>query len=357
MRVVVTGATGNLGTSVLEALSRDPEIDSIVGLARRVPPLVLRDTSFVAADVGKDALAPIFRGADAVIHLAWQLQPSHRPELLEQTNVRGSERVFEASVHAGVPALIYSSSVGAYGGGSKERCVDESWSRDGIASSLYGRQKARVERMLDELEETSASIRVVRMRPALIFKREAASDIRRLFVGPLVPRIAFDRRLLRVVPDHPRLRFQAVHSLDVGEAFRLALHRDVRGAFNLAADPILDAESLSALFDARRVRVTPGFLRGAVGLAWRMHLLPMAEGWVDLAFGVPLMDSRRAHEELGWRPMYRADEALLELVDGLREGAGLDTPPLAPRRGLALARRADPTSLRGRLLKPSEARP
>ena len=82
MRVVVTGATGNLGTSVLEALSRDPEVDSIVGLARRAPSLVLRDTSFVVADVARDALEPIFRGADAVVHLAWQLQPSRdlRPD-------------------------------------------------------------------------------------------------------------------------------------------------------------------------------------------------------------------------------------------------------------------------------------
>lgn len=357
MRIVVTGATGNVGTSVLEALLRDPEADSIVGLARRKPGLELRDTTFVTADVGRDPLEPIFRGADAVVHLAWALQPSHRPDLLEQTNVHGSERVFEAAARAGVRTLVYASSVGTYGGGSKEQRVDESWSTDGIASSLYGRQKARVERILDEVERAAPSMRVVRMRPALVFKREAASSIRRLFIGPFVPRAAFDRRALRVVPDHPRLRFQAVHSLDVGEAFRLALHRDVRGAFNLAAEPVLDPTTLAALFDAKRVHVTPGALRGAVGLGWRAHLVPMAAGWVDLAFGVPLMESRRAHEELGWRPLHGADEALLELVDGLREGAGLDTPPLAPRRGLGLAKPADPSSLRGRLLRPSEAQP
>lgn len=355
MRIVVTGATGNLGTSVLQALARDSDIDEVVGLARRAPRLLVPRTEFRVADVGHDPLEPIFGGADVVIHLAWQLQPSHRPDLLETTNVHGSERVFEAAARTGVSALIYASSIGAYSGGSKERLVDESWPTMGIPSSLYGRQKSRVEEILDDVERASPGMRVVRMRPGLVFKREAASDIRRLFVGPLVPRFLFDPRVIRVVPDHPRLRFQAVHSLDVGEAFRLAARRDVRGAFNLVADPILDSAAIAELFGARRVRMGPGFLRGAVGLAWRMHLLASSAGWIDLAFGVPLLDARRAREELGWRPTRAADAALLELVQGLREGAGIDTPPLAPRRGLSLAAAADPQSLRGRMVQAGAA--
>lgn len=114
MRIVVTGATGNLGTSVVEALSRDASVREIVGLARRTPKLRVPRTEFVSADIGHDPLEPIVRGADVVIHLAWQLQPSHRPDLLETTNVHGSERVFEACARAGVPALLYASSVAAY---------------------------------------------------------------------------------------------------------------------------------------------------------------------------------------------------------------------------------------------------
>ena len=37
MRVVVTGATGNVGTSVLEALGADDRVASVLGLARRRP--------------------------------------------------------------------------------------------------------------------------------------------------------------------------------------------------------------------------------------------------------------------------------------------------------------------------------
>ena len=37
MRIVVTGATGNVGSAVLTRLHEAPEVDSIVGIARRGP--------------------------------------------------------------------------------------------------------------------------------------------------------------------------------------------------------------------------------------------------------------------------------------------------------------------------------
>jgi nucleoside-diphosphate-sugar epimerase len=128
----------------------------------------------------------------------------------------------------------------------------------------------------------------------------------------------------------PRLRFQAVHSYDVGEAYRLALTRDVQGPFNIAAEPVLDPPELARLLRARRVRVPPRLLRLAVAASWRLRLQPSPEGWLDMALAVPIMDTTRARTQLGWTPQMGADEALLDLLRGLREGAGAETPPLDP---------------------------
>src|SRR5688500_14006645 len=51
MRIVVTGATGNVGTSVVAALAADPRVTEIVGLARRRPRLQSPRTTWVEADV------------------------------------------------------------------------------------------------------------------------------------------------------------------------------------------------------------------------------------------------------------------------------------------------------------------
>src|SRR5687767_4113376 len=331
MRVAVIGATGNVGTSLIRALSADPEVESIVGVARRVPGPPVAKVEWVGADITKSELKPALEGADAAVHLAWAIQPSRDDDALRATNVDGSVRVLDAVSKARVPTLVYASSVGAYSPGPKDRAVDESWPTEGIETSFYSRHKAEVESLLDEFERGEPGIRVVRLRPGLIFKREAATEIRRLFLGPLVPRVAFSKRALVAVPDIPSLRFQAVHTEDVAEAYRLALHdEDAQGAYNVAADPVLDPEVLAGILGARRVAVPARALRGLAAATWRARLQPTPEGWLDMALGVPLMDSGRARDELGWTPRHESTDALLELLVGLRDGAGLDSPPLDP---------------------------
>jgi UDP-glucose 4-epimerase len=333
-RVVVVGATGNVGTSVLAALGDEPLIDEIVGLARRRPGLEMPKTRWAQADVGdRAALVEAFHGANAVVHLAWAIQPSRDEATLERINVEGSERVFEAAAEAEVPALVYASSVGAYGPGPKDRAVDESWPTTGIPTSFYSRHKAAVEALLDGFEARHPGIRVVRMRPALIFKGEAASEIRRLFVGPFLPSFLVRPGLIPVVPRISGLRFQAVHSRDVGEAYRQAVVRDVRGAFNLAADPVLDPERLSEALGARPVDLPPRIARALVDWSWKLRLQPSPPGWLDMALRVPLLDSARARQELGWHPRVDSVEALLALMEGMRRSEGLQTPPLDRETG------------------------
>jgi nucleoside-diphosphate-sugar epimerase len=133
-----------------------------------------------------------------------------------------------------------------------------------------------------------------------------------------------------VVPDLPGLRFQAVHSHDVGDAYRLAVLGDVRGAFNIAAEPVLDGKRLAQLLAARAVPVPVGLARALATLSWRLRLQPTPPGWLDLGLTVPLMDTQRARNQLGWTPQHTGADAILDMLAGLREGAGIDTPPLKP---------------------------
>jgi UDP-glucose 4-epimerase len=330
MRVVVVGASGNVGTSLLRSLADEPAVESILGLSRRVPDAEFRKVEWRAADVVRTELTPLFQGADAVVHLAWLIQPSRDQDLMRAVNVDGSARVFRAAADAGVRTLVYASSVGAYAQGPKDRRVDESWPTTGIPTSFYSRHKAEVERLLDRFEREHADVRVVRLRPALIFKREAASGIRRLFAGPLVPGFLLRRELVPILPAPDRLVFQAVHSYDAGEAYRLAVVGEARGAFNIAAEPVLDRDELGRLVGARPVSLPPRVLRAGAAASYRLRLQPSEVGWVDMGLGVPLMDASRAREELGWEPAYRATDALRDLFAGMREGAGLETPPLEP---------------------------
>ncbi|MGW6470428.1 SDR family oxidoreductase [Streptomyces nigra] len=333
-RIVVTGATGNVGTSVVRLLSEDPEVGSVVGLARRKPDVGPAKTEWAAADLASrhTDLAGVFAGADAVVHLAWAFQPTHDPATTWRTNVLGSLRVYEAVAEAKVPALIHASSVGAYSPGPKDHPVDESWPTHGWPDAAYCREKAYLERTLDTFEREHPEVRVVRMRPAFLFKRASASEQRRIFGGRFLPGPLLRPDLLPFLPDVPGLRVQALHTDDAAHAYRLAALSDVRGAFNLAADPPVDAELLGAMLGARPVRLPRTAARSAIAAAWGLRLLPASPHLFDAVLRVPLMDCSRARSELGWEPTRTAPEVLAEFLRGLREGAGADTANLRGRK-------------------------
>ncbi len=329
MRVVIVGATGNIGTSLLRSLAEEERVESVLGLARRLPNLAMAKVEWASADVTSDDLAPHFEGADAVVSLHWLIQPSRDLDKQWMVNVEGNSRLMRAVKEAGVSALAYSSSVGVYSPGPKDRAVGESWPRDGIPTSYYARHKAEVERRLDRFESENPGIRVVRIRPGLVFKSEAAQGIRRLFGGPLVPTLLARPSLINLIPEMEDLRGQVVHSYDMGEAFRQALVGDVRGAFNVAAEPVLDAREVGRILNARPLPIPARPARAAVELSWRLRLQPVTPGWLDMALNVPVMDTTRARTELGWSPQRSAEDTLLDLLEGLRTGADFPTPPLA----------------------------
>ncbi len=330
MRVVVVGATGNVGTSLVSALVRDDRITSVLGLARRPPADGRPDIEWAGADVRSSDMTRYFEGADAVVHLAWVIQPSHDEPRMRRTNVGGSARVFEAVARARVPALVYASSVGAYAAGPSDRAVDESWPATGIASSFYSRHKAAVERLLDRFCAEHPDVRCVRLRPGLIFKHGAAAEIRRYFIGRLVPPGLVRRYSLPVLPLPRGVRVQAVHAEDVADAYLRSVVCDVRGAFNVAAEPVLGPHELAGLFGARPVPVPVAAVRAAVAASWRLRLQPTAPGWVDLGLGVPVMDTARARSELGWTPTRGAIDSLRELIDGIPKRGHEPTAALRP---------------------------
>jgi nucleoside-diphosphate-sugar epimerase len=332
MRIVVTGATGNIGTGVGAALGADPQVEAITGLARRTTGEPPAKTEYVGADVERDDLVPLLRGADAVVHLAWLFQPTRRPERTWRSNVLGSLRVFDAVAEAGVPKLVYSSSVGAYSPREDDEPVTEDWPTHGWPGAAYTREKSYLERYLDAYEQRHPELAVVRMRPGFVFQRAAATEQRRLFAGPFIPGSLVRPGLVPIVPDIRGLRFQVVHTADLADAVRRAVTRPVRGAFNIATGPVVDPRFVADLLHARTVPVPAGVVRAAVDAAWRLHAVPASPGLFDAVMHLPLLDTTRAESELDWQPRHDAAETLQEFLAGLREGAGADTAPLASDR-------------------------
>ncbi|PWJ54672.1 Nucleoside-diphosphate-sugar epimerase [Quadrisphaera granulorum] len=364
-RVLVTGATGNVGTALLRRLAREGV--AVSGVARRTPspestlPPAERSPAAPVRWHGIDlsaawatgALREAMEDADAVVHLAWRLQPSRTPADragLRAVNVNGTRAVVEAARSAGVPHLVHASSTGVYApvpDPLRKQPVDESWPRTGVPTSAYSRDKVAAEDLLNAVEAEGrhgpGGPAVARVRPGLVLQRAAGAEIARYFGGPFLPASLLGgagRRRTRVLPVLPlpeEFVVPVVHADDLADALWHLLAagpEHATGAFNVAADdalgPVAIAEGLGA---RRRVGAPVSLLRSAADASWRARLQPTDPGWVDLAAGTPLLDCSRL-KALGWRPTTTARAALDDLVAGMRAGDGGGTPVLAPRGAL-----------------------
>ncbi len=337
MRVAVTGATGNVGSAVVRRLQADGH--EVVGVVRR-PPADKGGIVWVPVDLSAECrkrLTAAFCGADAVVHLVWGFQPTRRVDYLRDLGVGGTHRVLEAVAEAGVPHLVHQSSIGAYSPRRGDDPVTEAWPTGGIEGSPYSRHKVAAERLLDEFEGRTG-VAVARTRPGIISQHSAGSAQLRYFLPTVVPSAVL--RHVPVLPLDRRLTLQVVHADDVADAILRILERRATGAFNLVAAPVLRRADLASALGARPVQVPYPVLRAAADLSWRAHLQPVDAGWVDLAYGAPVLDATRARTELGWTPRHAAHDVLAEMIEALAAAGAGDSPVLRPRSVLGGLRRA-----------------
>ncbi|GAA4686505.1 NAD-dependent epimerase/dehydratase family protein [Pseudonocardia yuanmonensis] len=346
--VVVVGASGTVGSGLLDALRERPDV-TVRAVCRHPPEdapddprLTWHPVDLLTADAA-DRLAEVLRGAAAVVHLAWAIQPVGDAGTPRDVDLDGTAAVLDATDRAGVGHLVFLSSQAVYGPhapGEPARPVDESWPVRAHRGSAYSRDKVAAEAMLDEFERAHPAVVVTRVRAALVIRSDSAARMRRLFLGPAVPSVllrALQAGRVPVLPLPAGLVLQLVHADDLGRAVAAVLDRRPAGAVNVAADA-LDARALAAVAGARPVPVPRPVVRAVLALLNRLHVLGATTGWFDLAVDTPVMDTGRARRELDWSPAVDTAGAARILLDAL---AGTDpdgTPepvsaPAAPGRG------------------------
>lgn len=335
-RIVITGASGNVGTALLRRLTADDSDYEIVGISRRRPPSddVYRSAHWHELDLADPGveleLLKVFRGAACVVHLAWGFQPTRNRRYLDAVGVNGSAAVLSAAHNAKVPHLLHMSSVGTYAAGRYGQKVDETFSTAGIPSSAYSRAKSAVEHMLDGYEgHNPDGVGITRMRPGFILQRDAALGLRRYTLPAYVdPRWV---RWLPLLPLDRSLSVSIVHADDVADACVKAIERRALGPFNLAAEPPVGRDDIAKALRARPIHVPSPLLGLLVAASWRARLQPLDRGWLDMAFSLPLLDTDRARNVLGWSPRWSSEAALADLVDGFLHTWGTQSPVLRAR--------------------------
>ena len=224
MRIFLTGGTGFIGGEVARRLrARGDEVRALVRSPEKAKSLEA-GCELVAGDLSDGAaLAAAMKGTDAVIHVAaiYEIGVSKkRHPAMWETNVSGTAHVLKAAQEAGVPKIIYVSTVAAFGN-TRGVVVDETYKHpEDSYTSEYERTKVEAHKVARELIERE-TLPVVIVQPGVVYGPGDHSDtggmIDRFLAGKL-PMIAY-----------PELGMNAVHRDDVADGIILALDKGKPG--------------------------------------------------------------------------------------------------------------------------------
>jgi UDP-glucose 4-epimerase len=320
LTVAVTGPTGEIGKPFVAALEALPEVERVIGMARRPFDPTSHGWSKVEYRQGdildRDSVEALVEGADVVAHLAFVIVAGSAAS--REINLSGSRNVFEAAAAAGAKRLVYTSSVAAYGfHRDSPSLLTEEVPVRGSARHPYSAHKAEVEELLaDSLagSETEAYV----FRPCIVAGPEAPALVETM------PLLAIERRLLGslrrlpwarpVLPD-PGVPFQLVHHDDVAAALCAGvLGAGEPGPYNLAGPGELTVADLATELGWHSLPVPRLAVGAAAEVLARVPLLPPEAAWIEAVRRPVLMGTSRARDELGWRPIHDARETLRQTV-------------------------------------------
>jgi nucleoside-diphosphate-sugar epimerase len=324
LTVAVTGPTGDIGVSAVTALDRHPEVERVIGMARRpFDPSAQgwTKTEYRQGDIlDRDAVDALVADADVVVHLAFIIMGSR--EESARVNLAGTRNVFEAAVASPrTRRLVYTSSVAAYGYHSDNQVpITEDVPPRGSPEHYYSQQKAECEALLAEIT-AGTDLEVYILRPCIVAGPKAPALAEAMPWNRLPEAV---RKVTRAVPllkppfPDPGTPLQLVHHDDVASAIALAVTTSAPpGAYNLAADGVLTISEVGAALGARPIPIPHFLMTAASEVMARLPFVPSMLEWLHTGRTSVVMDTTKAKEQLGWRPNYTAAETLSALASAL----------------------------------------
>lgn len=322
-RALVTGATGLVGSHIVERLHADGwSVRALVRDARRASWLEPLGAELVVGDVlDEAAFTRAASACDAIFHCAAAILPERAEwESYRATNLDGTRNAIAAARSAGA-RLLHVSSVAVYGGASRyrDRPTDESVELPPLPeTAFYARSKRESEAMVLEAHRRG-EIWACAVRPDVIYGKRDRQFVPR--IGKVISRGFFP------LLGGGRSTLAIVHAGNVADGAVRAIDTDIAGgkAYNLANDydvTVRDFVRLAAQGLRRRVTLipVPMLLAKAVfktvtiliGLARRGAALSQAGGAVAFVSRNNPFTSDRARRELGWVPPVKPEIGIPE---------------------------------------------
>jgi UDP-glucose 4-epimerase len=329
VRYLITGGSGYLGSRTIEVLSQRDETELIVIVDVNPPRKQWPKTQFVKGDVrDRKAVQGLLEQheIDALVHLAFLLNPIHDEATMYDVDVNGTQKVLQAASDAGTQQVLVTTSATAYGAfPDNPKPIAEDWPVRGVPDFSYARDKTEADRICQLWAADHPDRVMTIVRPCIVFGPNVDNYIVRTVINnPFFP----------VLDGHDE-QFQLVHEDDVATALIALLDGKNAGAFNLAGDGLMTWRQASEMLGKRTREVSLKAMKRLNRALWRLHV-PRTEspaGNLDFIRYPWVVSTEKLKAETDWTPKYDTLETfkITMRAKGVLEGeTGAIQTPTAP---------------------------
>ena len=302
MRYLVTGGSGYIGSRLVARLAEEEATERVVICDVRPPRSYRPKVAYERLDVRDTSAAHelfVRERPDALVHLAFVLDPIHDEHTMYEIDVNGTSAVLEAAAAADVGQVLVTSSATAYGAFPDNPVpLTEAHPVRGVPSFEYARDKAESDRICQLWANQHPDRTMTIVRPTVVF-------------GPTVDN--FIVRLLTAQPfladlggEPPPLQF--VHEDDLVDALWGLLAGRHGGAFNVAADGTMTLHECAEMIDLPVRRVPRRLYWGLAKLLWRLRVSEAPPGYLHFVVNPWVVSNEKLKDTLGWAPRHSTRE-------------------------------------------------
>jgi UDP-glucose 4-epimerase len=304
VKLAVTGASGYIGKRLVQALCDDDRVDCVLGFDIVPSPISHPKLVFDSIDVRDPALEARFNGIDAVVHLAFVMDPIKDVAEMRDVNVNGSQNVFMCAGKAGVRKVVYTSSATVYGAHpDNDRPLTEQSPLRANLDFSYAAHKLEVEYVVKEFLEEFTDVSMTILRPAIVFGPNVNNAWAHMLELPV----------LFTIQSHAA-RLQFVHEDDVARALHKVAIEDCPGVFNLAAPGALEVDEMLALLGRRSVELSEPVAFSIMDRMWSMGLAEAPAGMLHYVM-YPWVISTEKLAEAGFEATRSNRETFAEVAE------------------------------------------
>jgi dihydroflavonol-4-reductase len=306
VKAFVTGGTGFIGKHLVRKLRQRG--DDVVALVRTPTKATDLDAQLVEGDLSnEEAIRQGVAGCDAVFHVGATYKvgiPKSEHDAMYDANVRGTERVIDSAVDAGVGRIVYVSTGNVYGN-TRGQAVDETYVRPQPPDFLSYYDETKYLAHQVALDRIAKGAPVVIVQPGGVVGPDDPSEL-----GNMIDQVRTGKLKMKMFPE---AGFNFVYVEDIADGILLAYDKGRVGeSYNLAGPQqtigdLVDKTAELLGTKAPGMTMPPVMMKMAIPIGpvigKVMGFPPNLAELIKTSDGVTFwMSDKKAREELGYSP-------------------------------------------------------